>query len=1020
MCMPLSAGGPVKRRNPSTLFNTGAMLTRALTKKATILSKRQFSWRGLAMAAVLLPGAGAAQDTASPPVDSGAWPVQLEDIVVTGTRIRNLNLLAASPVTQIGGDELSFQGAVRVEDAVRSLPQVFSAQNAAVSNGATGTATLDLRDLGAERTLVLVNGRRLPAGSPLQGGVGTDINQIPGALIDRVEILTGGASATYGSDAVAGVVNFRLLEDFEGIRLDYQRGTYQHDNDDAGVQRIVRDAGYETADGPVSDGAVGNLSLLAGKSLAGGRGNVTAYVTWRDIDPVLQAERDYSSCALSNDLSQCQGSATQPRGTFSDFGVLEAAGLAGFDYKVEGDRFVPRQGATFNYGPSNYFQRPDRRRTAGVLAQYALDDEGTASAYGEVMFMDNRSVAQIAPSGAFFVTDTLGCGNPFLSGQQFEALCGRYGLTTDDVQSVHIGRRNVEGGNRANDLRHTSLRGVAGLRGDLTDRWRYDVHYQRARVGMDERYRNDLSIIRIGRALDAVTDPATGRTVCRSALDGTDPDCVPWNIFREGAVTREMTDYLTLDLSARGFTDQEILSGHVAGDLGNRGIASPFAATAPEVVVGGEYRAERLKYDPNEANRRGDGAGQGGASRPVSGGTRVREVFVEASLPLIEDMSFADEFIVNGAWRHSRYDYGKQADTYGVRAGWAIDAGIRLRASAQRAFRGPNVRERFQPLGFNLFRMKRDPCGGPVADGTTASGRTFEECARSGVTAAQFGSVAQSPANQYNFLQGGNPDLAPEISNTWSYGVVWSPPFLKGLDLSLDAWSIEIRKGIAALTPEFILSQCLDGNLAQCAKVNRGPAGDLWLGSDVADSGHVVSVLDNLAIEDVQGLDLTASWSLDVGAWGTLDLSDTLSVTTRWDRRELAEASTIRCRGKWGAECGSPKPDFRNSLRVTWLTPWSVRPSAMWRYISGVEDSVREAGFSPVDLGARHYIDLAAVWDYGERLSIRAGVNNLLDRSPPIAGGRAGPSNRGNGNTFPGLYDALGRYAFVGVSLKLD
>jgi outer membrane receptor protein involved in Fe transport len=898
-----------------------------------------------------------------------------------------------------------------VEDTLRNLPQVFARQNANQSYGSTGTATVNLRGLGEERTLVLVNGRRLPAGSPLQGGVGADLNQIPGALIESVDVLTGGASATYGSDAVAGVVNFRLMDDFEGVNLRYQFSQYQHDNDDARWQRIVRDAGYETADGSVRDGAISNASLIMGRAFAGGRGNVTAYATYRNIEALLQGDRDYSSCALSNDLSECFGSATQPQGTFSDFGLLAPQGLESFDYKVEGDRFVPRDGTTFNYAPSNHFQRPDKRWTAGLLARFDLRDR--AQAYTELMFMDNRSVAQIAPSGNFFLTDTLRCGNAFLSEQQFDLLCGRYGLTGDDEQTVFIGRRNVEGGPRQDDLNHASYRGVFGLRGNLTDLWQYDLHYLRARVEMERNFLNDMSSSRISRALDAVRDPDTGRIVCRSTLEGSDPDCVPWNIFQEGAVTQSMIDYLTLPLSARGSTDQTILSGYVAGNLGDYGLRSPFATAGPDVVVGGEYRSERLEYRPDDAFRSGDGAGQGGASQPVSGGFEVAEFFVEAGVPVVHDAPYADEVVVDGGYRYSEYDYGKQTDTFAVRASWAVNADLRLRASVQRATRGPNVRERYLPQGFALFDMNADPCGGPVMDGKTAEGRTLEECARSGVTAAQFGNIEHSPANQYNFLQGGTTELSPEDSDTYAYGFVWTPSFASDLTFSLDFYSIEIRKGIRTVGPAFILNQCLDGNTPQCAKVKRGRSGDLWLGSDIAKSGHIVSLLDNLAVEKVQGYDLTASYALDIGDWGRVRFSDVLSITSTWDQQELLGAPTVDCAGNWGSTCGSPKPALRNNLRATWLTPWRVRPALGWRYIGGIED-LNSAG---IDLGARHYFDLSAVWDYSDRVSLRVGINNLFDKSPPIAGSAAGPVNFGNGNTFPGLYDVLGRFAFIALSI---
>ena len=301
-------------------------------------------WGGVAVGAALLLAAVAtpvfAADAEPPSVEAGDAPVRLEEVVVTGSRIHIPNLSSASPIYHIDSEALSFQGNVRVEDTLRLLPQVFSGQNAHISNSSTGTATLNLRNLGTKRTLVLINGRRLPAGSPLQGGIGADINQIPGSLIKSVEVLTGGSSATYGADAVAGVINFLMVDDFEGVKLDYQFSQYQHGNNNDKWQGIVRDAGYSAADGSAWDGDISNASLVMGKNL-GRRGNVTVYGTYRNIAAVFHGDRDYSSCDLVKGLTACGGSATQPQGTFSDFGALGSRGLESFDYKVEGHRFVP-------------------------------------------------------------------------------------------------------------------------------------------------------------------------------------------------------------------------------------------------------------------------------------------------------------------------------------------------------------------------------------------------------------------------------------------------------------------------------------------------------------------------------------------------------------------------------------------------------------------------------------------------------------------------------------------------------
>ena len=923
----------------------------------------------------------------------------LEEVVVTGSRIQRANLVSASPVTQIDAEEFKFQGVTRVEDLMAKMPQIYSSQNAGQANGATGTATLNLRNLGAERTLVLVNGRRLPAGSPLQGGIGADINQVPGSLIQRVEVLTGGSSATYGSDAVAGVVNFIMQDDFEGVQFDYQFSQYNHDNDDSRLQRIVTDAGYPVADGSNTDGDIQDMSLILGGNFDNGRGNVTMYATYRDVEAVTQAERDYSGCAHNADSTACQGSTTLPQGRITDFGTAQ-----GFDYIVGGDQFIQRNGETYNYGPLNYFQRPDERYTAGAFGHYEINEH--ADVYSELMFMDDRSVSQIAPSGAFFVTNTLECGNPLLSDQQFEALCGQFGLTEDDTQNAYLGRRNVEGGPRQQDLRHTSFRGVFGVRGDINDTWYYDAYGMYSEVSMENTYQNDLGSTKIRRALDAVED-ADGNITCRSVVDGSDPDCVPWDVFTTGAVSQETLDYLVLPLFARGTTDQQVWSGYVAGDLGNYGWNLPTADNGIQVAFGAEYREENLDFNPDSGFRNGEGAGQGGATGPVSGGYDVTEFFGEISVPLLEGKAFAEELIVDLSYRYSDYSTDQTTDTYGIRAGWAITQGVKVRASYQRAVRAANIQELFLPQGLNLFDMDDDPCGG------ASPRRSAADCARSGVTAAQYGNVPNNEAGQYNTLQGGNPNLAPEEADTYSLGVVWTPTFADGLSMSLDWYSIEIEKGISALNSEFILNECLDGNDSQCSLVKRGNAGDLWIGSDVDNSGQVVALNDNLAVEEIEGVDVIVDYTLDIGGMGSLAFNNTLAVITQWDQAELAGAPVEDCKGNWAGTCGYPTPDLRNNLRATWLTPWNVTGSVLWRYVSEVEDLNGN-----IDLDSVNYFDVAGIWDiFDDTASIRLGVNNVLDEAPPVAGSSAGPGISGNGNVFPGLYDTLGRYWYVGVTV---
>jgi iron complex outermembrane recepter protein len=958
---------------------------------------------------------------------------RIEEVVVTGSRIQQANVTASSPVTQIGQEELTFTGITRVEDFIRYLPQVYIEQSTGISNGSTGTATINLRNLGPERTLVLVNGRRLPPGSPLQGGEVSDVNQIPGALIERVEVLTGGASSVYGSDAVAGVVNFILQDDFQGVQLDAQFSRYQHRNENRRIQNLIREGGFEVPRGTNNDGDIADFSLIIGGNLEDGRGNVTAYATYRNIDPVTQAERDYSGCALDSTASECAGSGTSPEGSFSDFGVLPALGLGpSYEFHVQGDEFVPGL-TSYNYGPLNYWQRPDERFTAGAFARYDFTDQVTV--YSEFMFMDNQTVSQIAPSGAFFITDSLNCSNPFLSEQQFQSVCGDYGLTEDDTQVMFIGRRNVEGGPRQQDLRHTTFRGVLGVRGDIDQTWSYDVSAQYSEVSMENTYLNDMSITRIERALNAVpdertqVDPETGETVpvdpetfgqpvCQSVIDGSDPTCVPWNIFQTGAVTPEMIDYLVLPLFARGTTDQTVLSAYVQGSLGDYGWTVPWANTGVDVVLGVDWMDVNLDFNPDQGFTSGDGAGQGGATLAVDNvGYDVTDFFMEASVPLVEDRPWVQALALDLGYRYSDYSTGETANTFKVAGAWDIDHQLKFRASFNRAIRAAQLRELFLPQGFNLFDMDADPCGGPVTGGVTAQGRTLEECARTGVTPEQFGNIANSPAGQYNFLQGGNPDLSPEESDTISFGIVYTPDFVQNLVLSVDFYEIEVEDAIDNLNPEFILNQCLDtGDPLFCQDIRRGAGnGSLWIGSDVNVSGRVSALNANIGFFEVRGVDVVLDYTFDITDWGSLAINNVFGYIDSWRQQEVDGGPIQRCEGKWGGVCGSPTLDVRNNMRVTWYTPWNLLLSANWRHLGEVDDISPSA----VDLGSRDYIDLAAIWEATDQLTLRAGANNVFDRAPPIAGGNAGPSFFGNGNTFPATYDALGRYWFVALSVGL-
>ena len=361
------------------------------------------------------------------PVESVAQDAGEENIIVTGSRIPQPNLSATSPVTVVNSQEVRLTGTTRTEDLINSLPQAFAAQGGNISNASSGTATLNLRGLGSNRTLVLVNGRRLLPGDPATPA--PDINVIPAFMIDRVDVLTGGASSVYGGDAVAGVVNFIMDSDFEGVRLETQYSFYNHQNNtNEFVEEALNRRNFGFPQGNVTDGGTWDIGLAIGAGFDDGRGHITAYAGYRNINPVTQGKRDYSACALTGRTAARNHGQSRPhlrlrrlgdRGQRLDHPVRFGRRPANFTstfFQVGPNRTLIPGFTPYNFAPSNYFQRPDERYTAGLFAEYEISQ--ALQPYMEFMFMDDRTVAQIAPSGNFGNTFSLNCDNPLLSAQQ--------------------------------------------------------------------------------------------------------------------------------------------------------------------------------------------------------------------------------------------------------------------------------------------------------------------------------------------------------------------------------------------------------------------------------------------------------------------------------------------------------------------------------------------------------------------------------------------------------------------------
>ncbi len=966
-------------------------------------------------------------------------PQKIERIEVTGSRIPSPTLTSESPVNVISSQEIAYTGLTSTSDILNQLPQVVPGQGSNISNGATGTATVDLRGLGPNRTLVLIDGKRVPAGSPLQGGWATNINAIPAPLIQRIEVLSGGASSIYGSDAIAGVVNFIMNDHFEGVQLDWNGNGYNHQQHswmgDLVAQKHQTNPAQFSVPGNVDlDGNTQSFSVTAGSNFANGKGNATIYFEWRNQDAVLQSTRDHSACSLvgqfptakptaSNPMANgyaCGGSSTSYPGRFlgSSFD-LTIANPAGDVRPYVGSQ------DQYNFAPANYWQRPDTRYLFNAFMHYDVLPQ--VRTYAEFDYMNDHTTAQIAPSGAFLQPFTLHNENPLLS-QNFKDAVGLSATHPD--ATFYIGRRNIEGGGRQDDFTLNNFRVVLGAKGSvLDDKWDYNAWWQSGRNTLGRTYLNDFSVDRLNKSFDVITDPATGLPACRSAVNGTDNRCVPWDIFHIGGVTQAALNYLQTPGFMTGYTAQSVVGVTVSSDLGSSyGWTLPWARDGVGFAAGIERRVEKLTNSVDAEFGTGDLAGQGGATISVNGQFTVVEPYAEVRVPVIQRQPWAYDLTFTGAYRYSSYSTDKTTNSYGLGADWSIVKEAKLRGSYQQAVRAANVIELFLGTGYNLWDGT-DPCSGATPAATLA------QCLRTGATAAQYGSIPGSPAGQYNQLQSGNPNLNPETAKTYTLGGVLQYP---NWSATVDYWHYKIEGVIGTILPQQALTNCVNIGL-NCELIHRELSnnGNLW----VPNAGYIAAFNQNLGSYLTDGIDVTANYTQPIDKWGSLAFNLLGTWVNQFIVEPIPGLGTYDCAGLYGPSCNNGSaavvPTWRSRLMGIWNTPWDWNMAITWRYISGVDvtfssdNPLISGGYAPSDgsISAQQYFDLAFQWNATKNFTLRAGVNNIFDKDPPLVsstantGGTglpsvAGPSTFGNGNTFPQVYDTLGRTLFVNVTAK--
>lgn len=1010
----------------------------------------------LLLASVMIAACGIAQSQDQSQQPSSQASEEGEVIVVTGSRIARDVSDASTPIAVIGAEEIKLSGSMTVDEMLNEQPQFVSATNGGSTantvpaGSAAGAAYVNLRGFGPTRSLTLVNGRRFAIFGPEQI---TDLNTIPTALVERTEVVTGGSSAVYGSDAITGVINFIIKDDFEGIGANAQYGT---------------DSATSTP--------TFSVDFTAGHNFAEGRGNAVVSLNYYKRDGFTRAERgDWAElpygegCVTAATWSETlvgtpngataancpasggkmgfvfSGSGDIPNGRYTltpaqitaSQGQLATAGLAGlgangFTFNDAGatgsQRLVNRPADDFNLTQFNYLQVPQERKMANAFAHFEFSPAATG--YAELHYSNNKVDQQLTQSNinGQFLFDT---NNPYVDANMQALLrqldASETGTTSlpqgpitqtttpnDGFAILTAGRRLVELPYRNNVDDHDVSRGALGVKGDLGDvsdkffrQLAYDVYYSYAKSEDESSQEGAASRSRYAQALLSVNGAAPVANIFGQNLTEAAVEAI---LIRSTNITN---------------AEQQVAAATLTGD------AFDTWAGAVNFSVGFEWRTAEAEYIPDEYLRTGDVIGFN-PGNPTSGDVTSKEFFAEVRIPVLADVPGFQDVTINGAYRSSDYDLEGvgRVGTYLYGLDWRIHDSVKVRAQWQHAIRAPNIGDLYGGLNLN-FQTLTDPCSNRGA----ASTRTPELsalCQATGVPATSVFTAGVQPENIIPVRFGGNPNLQEESSETRTIGVVLTP--IPDLFVSVDFFDITLDDAISQLGggAQNTLNLCYltvrDASSDFCQAIHRNPnTGSITV-------PYSLDVLQaNIGGLSTRGIDLQARYGFDLG-FG-IDGASRLVLQTAWtytDEFTVTPMQAVptnknRCVGAYGSTCGEPIPDYKGNTRFTW-TSGPLGVSLRHRYIDAVttdryvlplRNGVQPASLpnlatmSNPKLDAKQYIDLSLTYDFGDRVEVFAGANNVTDEDPPIVAGFGG-----YGNTFPATYDYAGVTYFLGVSFK--
>ncbi|MCH4293674.1 TonB-dependent receptor [Shewanella sp. 3B26] len=972
--------------------------------------------------AIILGLAGTSYSTLSVAAEENATEGQIdsskvEKIEVTGSRLRGTDLQGFSPVQTIDAADIDSSSVANIQELLLKNPAfgtpAISRTNSNFSTSSGGVATVDLRNLGTSRTLVLVNGRRFVSGVP--GSTAVDLNSIPTQFIERVEVMTGGASAVYGSDAVAGVVNIIYKKEFEGIEFEAQTG--------------------QSAEG---DSEETQVQFTMGTSSANGKGNIMIHGAYTDQGAVFSRDRERSAVDQASLGAYVTGAAedmfTPVRPFYSSYAPQGHfwAGDKEFTYDKNGKLFEGWSTNGSDTAEANGYNRSQYRTIAIPTERYLLATSGKYefadgwSAYMEGTYAGTQTKTELEPfalssedilksSGgqipiefeAMMNGQMTTVRNPFVPDAIFNAATDTDG---DGFRDIYFTRRMADIGNRGATADRDTFRILAGIEGEIGAGWYLDAFYGYGATKESQVSGGQVNVLNFRNALEAYRDQ-DGNLVCKDANARTQ-GCVPVNIFGNGAISPEAAKYINAPGLLSTFTSQKLAGVNVSGDL--------FELPAGFVGLAGgiEYREEYSRSEFDALQQAGLNAGN--AIPRTEGKFDVIEYFTEVNVPILADVFLANQLNLRGAIRYSDYSTVGDTQSWNLALDWAPIESVRFRAIRAQSTRAPNINELYSPPSQTYPNGLTDPC----LDVTmTTPGAQAEACRADASVLANIQANGKFTLTQGD-LQGisgydrGNPDLQEEKGKSWTFGVTVSPEglaVLEDFDFSVDYFDIEIEDAIVDTPRQFILDQCYGGDTSVCSFITRRSKGTG--ANSVGSLEYIDSGSTNSGGYATEGVDLVVTYAKDFGDYGLAG-----QVNARLAYTHLLDGYSIPLPGSekdpFVGEIGAPEDKFYLSLGYTWedlTVAWNTtfigKSYLDDGFLSGYDLAPESVG-----VGSETYHDFNIAYRPFNSTEFYVGVNNVFDNEPPaIITGL--PGNVTGAETDAGTYDAIGRRYYAGVRL---